>query len=166
MAQVVQDIVMLMLTHLSMKIVTYIFWVGDTQDPNIFGCKIFSESIFLGLNWTLHTHTPLYRYSKYPLGVNKPKTFPSEHLKTPITFVGLSGLNVWPKNTIERQNKPYKSIISPSFPDPLIRRTSSPYPSVGVFHLNVEACDRNLELALCLSKTHKWPASTYTAEAF
>ena len=26
------------------------FWVEDMHDPNIFGCKIFSESIFLDLN--------------------------------------------------------------------------------------------------------------------
>ena len=36
------------------------------QDHNIFGCKIYSESIFLGLNLTLHTLTPVYKYSKYP----------------------------------------------------------------------------------------------------
>ena len=38
------------------------------QDRNIFGCKIYSESIFLGLNLTLHTHSPAYKYSKYPPG--------------------------------------------------------------------------------------------------
>ena len=43
------------------------FWVGGMQDPNIFGCKIFRESMFLGLNFTLHTHTPIYKYMKYPL---------------------------------------------------------------------------------------------------
>ena len=36
------------------------------QDPNIFGCKIFRESMFLGLNFTLHAHTPVYKYKKYP----------------------------------------------------------------------------------------------------
>ena len=36
------------------------------QDPNIFGCKIFRESMFWGLNFTLHTHTPVYKYRKYP----------------------------------------------------------------------------------------------------
>ena len=34
------------------------------QDHNIFGCKIYSEAIFLGLNFTLHTHTPAYKYNK------------------------------------------------------------------------------------------------------
>ena len=38
------------------------------QDPNIFWYKIFRESMFLGLNFTLHTHTPVYKYTKYPLG--------------------------------------------------------------------------------------------------
>ena len=38
------------------------------QDHNIFGCKIYTESIFLGLNFTLHTHTPRSKYSKYPPG--------------------------------------------------------------------------------------------------
>ena len=38
------------------------------QDPNIFGCNIFMESMLLGLNFTLHTHTPVYKYTKYPLG--------------------------------------------------------------------------------------------------
>ena len=41
------------------------------QDHNIFGCKIYSESIFLGLNFILHTHTPVYKCSKYPLGFQK-----------------------------------------------------------------------------------------------
>ena len=36
------------------------------QDSNIFGCKILRESILLVLNFTLHTHTPVYKYSKYP----------------------------------------------------------------------------------------------------
>ena len=45
-----------------------IFWVGDMQDPNIFGCIIFRESILLDLNFTLYTHTPEYKYRKYPLG--------------------------------------------------------------------------------------------------
>ena len=39
------------------------------QDHNIFGCKIYGESIFLGLNLTLHTHTPVHHYSKYPPGL-------------------------------------------------------------------------------------------------
>ena len=30
------------------------------QDHNIFVCKIYSESIFLGLNLTLHTHIPVH----------------------------------------------------------------------------------------------------------
>ena len=38
------------------------------QDPNIFGCKIFSEATILGLNLTLHTNTPVYKYGKSPLG--------------------------------------------------------------------------------------------------
>ena len=37
------------------------------QDPNIFGYKIFRESIFFGLNFTLHPH-PVYKYSKHPPG--------------------------------------------------------------------------------------------------
>ena len=41
------------------------------QDHNIFGCKIYIEAIFLGLNLTLHAHTPVYKYSKYPPGVNR-----------------------------------------------------------------------------------------------
>ena len=47
-----------------------IFWVADMQDNNSFGCKIYSESIFWGLNFTLHTHTPVYEYSKYPPGAS------------------------------------------------------------------------------------------------
>ena len=40
------------------------------QDPNISSrCKIFRESMFLGLNFTLHTHTPVYKYTKYPWGI-------------------------------------------------------------------------------------------------
>ena len=46
---------LLMLTHLSIKIVTHIFFVGGMQDANIFECKTVSEFIFLGLNLTLHT---------------------------------------------------------------------------------------------------------------
>ena len=42
------------------------FWVGDMQDLNIFGCKIFRKSMFWGLNFTLHTHTPVYKHMKYP----------------------------------------------------------------------------------------------------
>ena len=38
------------------------------QDPNIFGYKIFRESMFLGLNFTLHTYTPVHKYMTYPLG--------------------------------------------------------------------------------------------------
>ena len=43
------------------------------QDPNIFECKIFRESMFLGLNFTLHSHTPVYKYMKYPLGIIQDK---------------------------------------------------------------------------------------------
>ena len=42
------------------------FLVEDMQDHNIFGCKIYSEAICLGLNLTFHTHIPVYNYSKYP----------------------------------------------------------------------------------------------------
>ena len=48
------------------------FWVEDIQNPNIFGCKIFSESIFLGLNWALHTHTPLRRISCHRRNYSQP----------------------------------------------------------------------------------------------
>ena len=37
------------------------------QDLNVFGCKSFGESIFLGLYLTLDAHTPVYKHSKYPL---------------------------------------------------------------------------------------------------
>ena len=56
-----------------------------------------------------------------------------------------------------------ESTRSPSTPDP---QEQEPPSLSGSFHLNVEACDRNLEVVLCLSKTQKWPASTYKAEAF
>ena len=36
---------------------------------NIFGCKIFRESMFLGLNFTLCMHTPVYKYMKYLPGI-------------------------------------------------------------------------------------------------
>ncbi len=42
------------------------FWVRDVQYTNNFGSKLFNEPIFLGLNLTLHTHTPVYKCSKYP----------------------------------------------------------------------------------------------------
>ena len=38
------------------------------QDHNIFRCKIYSESSFFGFNFILHTHIPVYKYSKYPPG--------------------------------------------------------------------------------------------------
>ena len=47
------------------------FWVEDMQDHNIFGCKIYSEAIFLVLNFTLHTHSPVYKYNKYLPGTFK-----------------------------------------------------------------------------------------------
>ena len=40
------------------------------QDHDIFWCKIYSEAIFLGLNLTLHMHTLIYKYSKYPPGIS------------------------------------------------------------------------------------------------
>ena len=49
---------LLMLTHLSMKIVTHIFGYEICSIPNIFRFKIFNESILLGFNWILHMHTP------------------------------------------------------------------------------------------------------------
>ena len=36
------------------------------QDDNVFGCKIYSESIFLGLNLTLHTHNPYINIASTP----------------------------------------------------------------------------------------------------
>ena len=39
------------------------------QDPNIFGCKIFRESMFWGLNFTLHMQTPYTNIGSTPLGV-------------------------------------------------------------------------------------------------
>ena len=38
------------------------------MQDNIFGCKIYSESVFFCFNFILHTHTPVYNYSKYPTG--------------------------------------------------------------------------------------------------
>ena len=41
------------------------------QDHNIFGSKIYSESIYLGLNFIFHTQTPVHvhKYSKYTPGM-------------------------------------------------------------------------------------------------
>ena len=44
-----------------------------------------------------------------------------------------------------------KKYNKPSTPDPVICRRA--HRSMGVFRPNVEVCDGNLELALCLSKT-------------
>ena len=41
---------LLMLTHLSMKIVTHNFGYEICSIPNIFGFKIFNESVLLGFN--------------------------------------------------------------------------------------------------------------------
>ena len=38
------------------------------QDLSVFGRKIFSQAIILGLNLTLHMHTLVYKYGKYPPG--------------------------------------------------------------------------------------------------
>ena len=40
------------------------FEVRDMQNPNIFKCQIFDESIFVDLSLTLYTHTPVCKHSK------------------------------------------------------------------------------------------------------
>ena len=53
------------------------------QDPNIFGAKFSGKSMFLGLNFTLHTHTPVYKYIRstpYP-PPPPPPSRRTEHLK-------------------------------------------------------------------------------------
>ena len=70
------------------------------QVPNIFGCKIFSESIFSGLSLTLHMHIPVHKYSDYPLGQVK--------LINPIAYGIFSFFQLWgggflartPENTV------------------------------------------------------------------
>ena len=56
------------------------------QDPNIFGSKMFSESIFVGLNLTLHGQRSVYKCSKYTPGLSLSSLAVSYILNFPSTI--------------------------------------------------------------------------------
>ena len=136
---------LLMLTHFSMKIITHIF-----------GYEIYCILTFLASKFSMNPYhkwvliepsistTPCY---------NKAEGFQNEHLKklNELLWVSLNsmyGLKIPAGDKINPKN--YDKPLDPRTP-----HMQKPQSLNGSFHLNVEACDRNLGLALCLPKTHK-----------
>ena len=119
------------------KLLLIFFGYEICSIPNVFGFKIFNESILLGFNGTLHMHTlSLLRQQACRLPEWTSKKI-NELLW--VSLNSMYGLKIPAGDKINP-----KSMVSPLTPDPLICR--SPNPSV--------------RLALCLSKTHKWSAGT------
>ena len=69
-----------------------IFLVRKYPKSQYFGWKILRESMFRGLNFTLHTHTTVHKYSMYPAG-KKPKGGSKHFDQIP----GGTGGRLWPK---------------------------------------------------------------------
>ena len=124
---------LLMLTHLSMKIVTHIFGYETCSIPNIFSFKIFNESIFP------------YWVSFEPSICASPPSWGSkaENFQNELLWVSLNsmyGLKILAGDKINH-NK-YDKPLDPR--PPHIREPQSLNESL---HLTVEACNRNLGLA-------------------
>ena len=112
-----------MLNHLFMKIVTHTFGYEICSMANIYGFKIFDESILLGFNWTLHIHTPS------PSG-QQPWRLPEWTSKklSELLWVSLNSMYGLKIPAGEKINP--KNMISATTPDTLICK--SPNPSMGV----------------------------------